>query len=107
MHLLPFAAIYTGVHWSAWIIMPWCFTTPACSSLPAGITGTFPTAPTDGPRDAVFDGAGGHHAMQKGPLWWAAHHRHHHKHSDQPEDVHSPKRGFLVEPHALDSWREV
>lgn len=31
---------------------------------------------------------------QKGVLWWAAHHRHHHKHSDQPEDVHSPRRGF-------------
>ena len=31
---------------------------------------------------------------QKGVLWWAAHHRHHHKFSDQPDDVHSPKRGF-------------
>jgi stearoyl-CoA desaturase (delta-9 desaturase) len=34
-------------------------------------------------------------AAQKGPLWWAAHHRHHHRHSDGPEDVHSPlERGF-------------
>jgi stearoyl-CoA desaturase (delta-9 desaturase) len=33
-------------------------------------------------------------AVQKGPLWWAAHHRHHHKYSDQQLDVHSPKRGF-------------
>ncbi len=34
-------------------------------------------------------------AAQQGPLWWAAHHRKHHKHSDQPEDVHSPRqRGF-------------
>ncbi len=34
-------------------------------------------------------------ALQKGPLWWAAHHRHHHRYSDQPEDVHSPKQsGF-------------
>lgn len=31
-------------------------------------------------------------AAQKGALWWAAHHRHHHKHSDQPEDIHSPAR---------------
>jgi stearoyl-CoA desaturase (delta-9 desaturase) len=37
---------------------------------------------------------GGGTAAQKGALWWAAHHRHHHKHSDDPEDVHSPKRGF-------------
>ena len=29
-------------------------------------------------------------AMQKGPLWWAAHHRLHHRHSDTDEDPHSP-----------------
>ncbi len=38
----------------------------------------------------------GNSAVQRGPLWWAAHHRNHHKHSDQPDDVHSPhNRGFL------------
>ena len=31
-------------------------------------------------------------AAQRGPLWWAAHHRHHHMHSDEPEDIHSPKQ---------------
>ena len=35
-------------------------------------------------------------AVQRGPIWWAAHHRHHHAHSDGPSDVHSPRqRGFL------------
>lgn len=35
-------------------------------------------------------------ATQRGPLWWASHHRMHHKHSDGPEDVHSPKQhGFI------------
>ena len=35
-------------------------------------------------------------AVQRGPIWWAAHHRHHHVHSDRPEDAHSPvQRGFL------------
>jgi len=35
-------------------------------------------------------------AVQRGPLWWAAHHRHHHAHSDAPGDVHSPRQqGFL------------
>jgi len=29
-------------------------------------------------------------SMQKGPLWWAAHHRAHHRHADQDEDIHSP-----------------
>lgn len=34
-------------------------------------------------------------AVQKGPLWWAAHHRRHHKYSDQEGDVHSPvQKGF-------------
>jgi stearoyl-CoA desaturase (delta-9 desaturase) len=34
-------------------------------------------------------------AVQRGPVWWAAHHRHHHVHSDQPTDTHSPQqRGF-------------
>jgi stearoyl-CoA desaturase (Delta-9 desaturase) len=35
-------------------------------------------------------------ATQRGPLWWAAHHRQHHRHSDLPEDAHSPRiHGFL------------
>jgi len=28
--------------------------------------------------------------LQKGPLWWAAHHRGHHRYSDTPMDPHSP-----------------
>lgn len=38
---------------------------------------------------------GGATAAQKGVLWWAGYHRHHHKYSDQPKDIHSPKKGFL------------
>src|SRR5260370_17561814 len=35
-------------------------------------------------------------AVQRGPIWWAAHHRHHHVYSDKPEDVHSPvQHGFF------------
>jgi stearoyl-CoA desaturase (delta-9 desaturase) len=35
-------------------------------------------------------------AVQRGPIWWAAHHRHHHAHSDQEADIHSPvQRGFF------------
>lgn len=34
-------------------------------------------------------------AVQRGALWWAAHHRAHHKRADLPEDVHSPRHhGF-------------
>ena len=32
----------------------------------------------------------GNMSVQKGPIWWAAHHRHHHLHSDDEYDVHSP-----------------
>ena len=38
---------------------------------------------------------GGTTSVQKGVLWWAAHHRKHHKFSDQPGDVHSPKDGLV------------
>ena len=34
--------------------------------------------------------------VQRGPLWWAAHHRNHHLHADTAADIHSPlHRGFL------------
>ncbi len=35
-------------------------------------------------------------SVQRGPLWWAAHHRRHHQHADTRLDPHSPAlRGFL------------
>jgi len=35
-------------------------------------------------------------AVQRGPIWWAAHHRHHHAFSDREKDAHSPvQHGFL------------
>ena len=34
--------------------------------------------------------------VQRGPLWWAAHHRNHHRHADTALDAHSPKvHGFV------------
>lgn len=40
-------------------------------------------------------GVMGNASVQRGPLWWAAHHRHHHRFTDQEQDVHSPSRhGF-------------
>ena len=33
--------------------------------------------------------------VQRGPLWWAAHHRHHHRHTETAQDPHSPRvHGF-------------
>ncbi|MGH8122643.1 MAG: acyl-CoA desaturase [Rudaea sp.] len=34
-------------------------------------------------------------SVQRGPLWWAAHHRNHHRHADTERDLHSPRRGFI------------
>ncbi|MGN6112687.1 MAG: acyl-CoA desaturase [Luteimonas sp.] len=35
-------------------------------------------------------------SVQRGPLWWAAHHRNHHRHTDTALDPHSPSvHGFL------------
>jgi stearoyl-CoA desaturase (delta-9 desaturase) len=34
-------------------------------------------------------------SLQRGVLWWTAHHRDHHRYSDTEKDVHSPIRGFF------------
>ena len=38
-------------------------------------------------------------AAQRGVLWWASQHRFHHKHSDTPQDVHSPRLKGLWHSH--------
>lgn len=38
-------------------------------------------------------------SVQRGPLWWAAHHRNHHRHSDREADVHSPIQHGLLWSH--------
>ena len=38
----------------------------------------------------------GNSSVQRGPLWWAAHHRHHHRYADTDKDIHSPRQhGFI------------
>jgi stearoyl-CoA desaturase (delta-9 desaturase) len=43
--------------------------------------------------------AAGCTAFQKGPLWWVIHHRLHHKHSDTPNDPHSPVVDGFIHSH--------
>lgn len=38
-------------------------------------------------------------STQRGPLWWAAHHRLHHRHSDEPQDAHSPVQYSFLTSH--------
>ncbi|MBY0460703.1 MAG: acyl-CoA desaturase [Gemmataceae bacterium] len=45
-------------------------------------------------------GCAGCAALQQGPLWWVIHHRLHHKHSDTPNDPHSPVVGGFWHGHA-------
>ena len=44
-------------------------------------------------------------AVQRGPLWWAAHHRKHHQVSDGPDDVHSPVQHGWFKSHV--GWLAV
>ena len=55
-------------------------------------------------------------ALQKGVLWWAAHHRAHHKYSDEPQDIHSPRQSgfyfshmgwFLCHKHDATDWARI
>lgn len=53
------------------------------------------TFKTSRPVQFIF-GLLGATCVQRGPLWWAAHHRTHHRHADTPLDPHSPAlKGFL------------
>ncbi|MDA0194565.1 MAG: acyl-CoA desaturase [Bacteroidetes bacterium] len=96
LHLLPIAAFWLEVHWSAWVI---------CAALyfirMFFITGfyhrffahrSFKTS-----RWFQFVIAWlAQTSMQKGALWWAGNHRTHHRHSDHEHDPHSNKLfGFI------------
>lgn len=43
----------------------------------------------------------GNTSVQRGPLWWAAHHRNHHRHSDHEGDAHSPHQHSFLWSHVL------
>lgn len=95
MHAVCFAALWTGVSWTA------ALTAVALYLLRMfAVTGFYHryfshrSFKTSRAGQFVF-GVLGASAVQRGPVWWAAHHRHHHAHSDAAGDVHSPRQGFL------------
>ncbi|GIK53134.1 MAG: hypothetical protein HPKKFMNG_02106 [Planctomycetes bacterium] len=95
MHLLPFAAFFTGLRWWDALIFFVLFYV-RMTALTAGYHRYFAhrSYRTSRVMQFIIAYIGGA-AAQKGALWWAGHHRHHHKYSDQPEDIHSPvQRGF-------------
>jgi stearoyl-CoA desaturase (delta-9 desaturase) len=93
-HLIPLAALWTGVSLRA-VVLGIVLYFGRIFFITAGYHRYFSHRAYKLPRWAQFlMGLGGTTAVQKGPLWWAAHHRDHHKYSDTELDVHSPIRGF-------------
>jgi stearoyl-CoA desaturase (delta-9 desaturase) len=94
VHLLPFAALWTGVTVFDWILCAGLYLL-RMFFVTAGYHRYFSHRAFRTSRAMQFLLAfGGGMAAQKGALWWAAHHRHHHRFSDQEGDVHSPRKGF-------------
>ena len=95
MHVACLGAIFTGVSWFA-IILCVALYAIRMFGLTAGYHRYFSHRSYKTSRFFQFLLALlGTTALQKGPLWWAAHHRRHHKYTDQDGDVHSPRQnGF-------------
>ena len=95
VHLACFALIWTGITWKAALLCAALYLI-RMFGITAGYHRYFAHRSYRTSRLFQFVLAWiGCCALQKGPLWWAAHHRHHHQHSDQETDVHSPeRRGF-------------
>ncbi len=91
VHLGCFAAIWTGVSWTAAII---CFALYFIRMF--AITGAYHRyfSHRTYQTSRIFQfilGLLGTSSAQKGPIWWASHHRHHHQYSDTEHDIHSPR----------------
>jgi stearoyl-CoA desaturase (delta-9 desaturase) len=90
MHVACLAVIFTGVSWSAVLLCAALYFI-RMFALTAGYHRYFSHRAYKTSRFFQFVlGLLGTLAVQKGPLWWAAHHRRHHKYTDQEGDVHSP-----------------
>ncbi len=96
LHLMCLGVIWVGVSWFAVTVAVALYALRMFA-----ITGFYhryfshKAFRTSRPMQFVFALIGAM-SVQRGPLWWAAHHRHHHRHSDAPLDRHSPRQhGFL------------
>ncbi len=95
VHLICLAAIWTGVTWTAIGLFVVLYAV-RMFAITGGYHRYFSHRTYKMGRVMQFlMGALAESSAQKGVLWWASHHRHHHTHSDEPDDVHSPKHhGF-------------
>lgn len=94
-HVACLAAIWTGVHWVDVAIFVVLYAL-RMFAITAGYHRYFSHRSFKTGRVFAFVlGFLAQSSAQRGVLWWAANHRHHHRHSDTPDDVHSPvQRGF-------------
>jgi stearoyl-CoA desaturase (delta-9 desaturase) len=93
-HLLPLAAIFTGVRLS-WVLLGVALYVGRMFCITAGYHRYFAHRSYRLGRVTQFLLAfGGLTAAQKGPLWWASTHRDHHRFTDTDRDPHSPQKGF-------------
>jgi hypothetical protein len=93
IHAAGLLAIWTGVSWPAVVV---CLLTyfVRMFGITAGFHRYFSHRSFKTGRVFQFTLAWlGTASIQKGVLWWAAHHRHHHAHSDTERDTHSPVTG--------------
>jgi stearoyl-CoA desaturase (delta-9 desaturase) len=94
VHVAPLAAIFVSVTWQDWVLCAVLYVT-RMFFITAGYHRYFSHRSYRMHRVTQFLMAvGGTTAVQKGPLWWAAHHRVHHRYTDVDGDVHSPRDGF-------------
>jgi len=94
MHLVPFLALFTGITWGSVALCVGLYVA-RMFFITAGYHRYFAHRSYKLGRVMQFLMAlGGTMAAQKGVLWWAGHHREHHLYADQPQDIHSPRKGF-------------
>lgn len=96
MHVACFAVCWVGWSWAAVLVAAGLYAVRVFA-LTAFYHRYFSHRAFKTSRIFQFIGAAlGNASLQRGPLWWAAHHRVHHRHSDEPGDVHSPhQHGFV------------
>jgi stearoyl-CoA desaturase (Delta-9 desaturase) len=94
MHIMPFFAIFTGVTWTDVLILVVLYFS-RIFFITIGFHRYFAHRAYKMNRFWQFVVAFlASTSAQKGVLGWAGYHRHHHHNSDQPEDIHSPLKGF-------------
>ena len=103
-HLGILLIFYTGVSTTAWVVFGLSYIMKAMG-VTAGYHRYFAHRSFKTGRVMQFLlGLAGTSSIQGGVLWWSSHHRNHHSHSDEPEDLHSPKQYGFFQSHIGWMW---